>query len=166
MHGYMSKGHLVPPDVVSAALTKRLLADDLKQTGWLADGWTRECANSEWMMSAGFTPDLIIVLDVPEDKLLARLSGRRIDPVTKRTYHVLFSMPEDEQVKARLIQRADDSDESARQRLDVYRKQSSAALAPFRTDGRAKIVTINGDAPPDEVFASISDAWRTRYGSA
>jgi len=101
----------------------------------------------------GQLPDVIVVLEVPDEELVKRLSGRRFDPVTKRTYHVIFAPPSDPEVAARLTQRVDDSAEVAAGRIAKYRAALADCLAPF--EGLAPTATVDGTGSVATVFERI-----------
>merc|ERR1711974_113031 len=107
----MSRGELVPDEIGTTLLRDRLEQHDAVERGWVGDGWTRERANSESLIRYRIHIDLVINLVVPRDVLIARLSGRRQDPVTRQIYHVVYKMPQDPVVRARLEQRKDDTPE-------------------------------------------------------
>merc|ERR1719331_3723249 len=134
-------------------LHDRLAQPDVVGRGYILDGFPREAANSEFLVSEGQLPDVIVVLEVPDEELVKRLSGRRFDPVTKRTYHVIFAPPSDPEVAARLTQRVDDCAEVAVGRIAKYRAALADCLAPF--EGLAPTATVDGTGSVDTVFERI-----------
>ncbi|KAH0856083.1 hypothetical protein HID58_084344 [Brassica napus] len=110
---YMEKGQLVPDEIVVMMVKDRLSQTDSQQNGWLLDGYPRSSSQATALKGFGFQPDLFIVLEVPEDILIERVVGRRLDPVTGKIYHLKYSPPETEEIAARLTQRFDDTEEKA-----------------------------------------------------
>ncbi|KAK4352750.1 hypothetical protein RND71_028268 [Anisodus tanguticus] len=110
---YMDKGQLVPDEIVVTMVKERLNGPDSQEKGWLLDGYPRSSSQSIALKEFGFQPDLFILLEVPEEILVERVVGRRLDPVTGKIYHLKYSPPETEEIAARLAQRFDDTDEKA-----------------------------------------------------
>ncbi|KAL0717974.1 hypothetical protein Bca4012_067296 [Brassica carinata] len=102
---FMEKGQLVPDDIVVMMVKDRLSQTDSEQNGWLLDGYPRSSSQATALKGFGFQPDLFILLEVPEDILIERVVGRRLDPVTGKIYHLKYSPPETEEIAARLTQR-------------------------------------------------------------
>ncbi|XP_040368790.1 adenylate kinase 2, chloroplastic isoform X2 [Rosa chinensis] len=90
---------------------ERLLQPDSREKGWLLDGYPRSSSQAIALKEFGFEPDLFILLDVPEEILVDRVVGRRLDPVTGKIYHLKYSPPETPEIAARLTQRFDDTEE-------------------------------------------------------
>ncbi|KAL0856041.1 hypothetical protein Bca101_061194 [Brassica carinata] len=110
---FMEKGQLVPDDIVVMMVKDRLSQTDSEQNGWLLDGYPRSSSQATALKGFGFQPDLFILLEVPEDILIERVVGRRLDPVTGKIYHLKYSPPETEEIAARLTQRFDDTEDKA-----------------------------------------------------
>ncbi|RVW94981.1 Adenylate kinase 2, chloroplastic [Vitis vinifera] len=110
---FMEKGKLVPNEIVVMMVRDRLLQPDSQEKGWLLDGYPRSQSQATALKEFGFEPDLFILLEVPEEILVERVVGRRLDPVTGRIYHLKYSPPENEEIAARLTQRFDDTEEKA-----------------------------------------------------
>ncbi|URE43213.1 Adenylate kinase, active site lid [Musa troglodytarum] len=91
---------------------------------------------------------------VSEEKLVERVVGRRLDPVTGKIYHLKCSPPENEEVAARLIQRFDDTEEKVNMRLQIHHQNVEAVLSIYKDI----TVRINGDIPKEDVFAEIDKA--------
>ncbi|KAL3323135.1 hypothetical protein AABB24_040308 [Solanum stoloniferum] len=148
---YMNAGRLVPDEIVTAMVTTRLSKEDAKVKGWLLDGYPRTLAQAESLERLNIRPDIYIVLDVPDEILIDRCVGRRLDPLTGKIYHVTNFPPETEDIKARLITRPDDTEEKVKSRLQIY-KQNSEAILPVYSDIMNK---IDGNRGKDAVFAEI-----------
>ncbi|KAK3006350.1 hypothetical protein RJ639_017860 [Escallonia herrerae] len=110
---YMEIGQLVPNEIVVMMVKDRLSQPDSEEKGWLLDGYPRSSSQATALKEFGFEPDLFILLEVPEEILVERVVGRRLDPVTGKIYHLQYSPPETEEIAARLTQRFDDTEEKA-----------------------------------------------------
>jgi len=129
---YTDAGKLVPDDLVNRMVQERLAQDDCK-SGFLLDGYPRTEAQAETLdkMLAGMGRKLdhVLLLEVADDVLVERITGRRGAPETGRVYHVKFDPPPAD-VAPRLIQRSDDTEEVLRQRLSEYHDKT-APLIPY-----------------------------------
>ena len=103
---YMDSGSLVPDDLVIELILNRLRQEDCESRGWLLDGFPRTEAQADALLKAGIIPDVFLVLDVPEEILVERVTGRRTDPVTGKIYHMTFKPPETPEIAARVVQRS------------------------------------------------------------
>ncbi|KAK8677470.1 hypothetical protein V6N13_143005 [Hibiscus sabdariffa] len=110
---YMEKGQLVPNEIVVMMVKERLLQLDSQQRGWLLDGYPRSSSQAAGLEDYGIRPDVFILLDVSEDILVERVVGRRLDPLTGKIYHLVYSPPENDEIASRLTQRFDDTEEKA-----------------------------------------------------
>jgi len=123
----MDAGHLVADDIIIALVKERLRAPDCAR-GYLFDGFPRTVGQAEAMKAAGVAVDHVLEIDVPEDEIVLRMSGRRVHPASGRSYHVKFNPPRvpdrDDVTGEPLIQREDDREETVRKRLEVYRRQT------------------------------------------
>jgi adenylate kinase len=147
---YMEAGDLVPDAVVNEIVEAALESAD----GYVLDGYPRNLSQAEYLSEI---TDLsaAIFLDVGEDELVRRLTGRRMDPETGDIYHTEFDMPDDEEIEARLVQRDDDTEDVVRDRLSVFYENTEPVIEHYREQG--DLVEIDGEAHPDEVFERISD---------
>lgn len=123
----VESGHLVPDDLVIQLVSERITKPDCKH-GFLLDGFPRTVKQAEELQKLAAI-DYVLDIDVPEDEILKRLTGRRIHPASGRIYHVIFHPPKianiDDVTGEPLIQRPDDQEETVRKRLHVYQKQTS-----------------------------------------
>uniref|UniRef100_A0A803KZX6 adenylate kinase n=1 Tax=Chenopodium quinoa TaxID=63459 RepID=A0A803KZX6_CHEQI len=108
---YMDKGQLVPDEIVVMMVKDRLMQPDSQEKGWILDGYPRSLSQAIALKDFGFQPDLFILLEVPEELLVERVVGRRLDPVTGKIYHLTYSPPESDEIASRLTQRFDDTEE-------------------------------------------------------
>ena len=129
---YTDAGKLVPDELVNRMVEDRLAQDDCKP-GFLLDGFPRTVAQAEaldkMLEKMGRELDHVLLLEVDDDVLVERITGRRSDPETGRVYHVKFDPPPAD-IAPRLIQRSDDTEEVLRQRLGEYHEKT-APLIPY-----------------------------------
>ena len=123
----MDAGHLVSDDIIVGLVKERLKAPDCAR-GYLFDGFPRTIPQAEAMKKEAIAIDAVLEIDVPDEEIIARMSGRRVHPASGRTYHVKFNPPKaegkDDVTGEPLIQRDDDKEETVRKRLEVYRAQT------------------------------------------
>ena len=157
---FMDQGDLVPDEVTIGIVQERLSKDDCKQ-GFLLDGFPRTIAQAEalhnLLSDMKESLDYVLHVDVPEEKLIERLTGRRICPTCGATYHVMYNPPQKEGLcdkdGSELIQREDDTPETVKNRLAVNIKQTQP-LMDFYND-KGYLVTVNGDQDIELVFSDI-----------
>ena len=147
---YIDAGKLVPDEVTLAMVEDRLKKEDCKN-GFLLDGFPRTIAQAEGLAKFA-SLDCVLNIEVDEALLLDRITGRRICPACKGTYHV-SSLADDTcpACSAKLVQRADDNEATIKNRLDVYSNQTKPLIA-FYGD---KVKTVDGSVSPDKVFEQI-----------
>ena len=148
---YMDAGELVPDPVVNEIVVAALENAD---GGFVLDGYPRNLDQAEYL-SEQTDLDHVVFLDVPEEELVARLTGRRVDPETGDNYHVEFNMPDDPEVEDRLVQREDDEEDTVRERLRVYRETTEPVVEHYREEG--SLVEVSGEGSPDEVFERLRE---------
>jgi adenylate kinase len=123
----MDVGQLVSDDIIIGLVQDRLKQSDCAR-GYLFDGFPRTIPQAEALKRAGVPIDHVLEIDVPDDEIIARMSGRRVHPASGRSYHVKFNPPKvagpDDVTGEPLIQRDDDREETVRKRLEVYRAQT------------------------------------------
>eukprot|EP00183_Erythrolobus_madagascarensis_P005414 CAMPEP_0185856750 /NCGR_PEP_ID=MMETSP1354-20130828/29158_1 /TAXON_ID=708628 /ORGANISM="Erythrolobus madagascarensis, Strain CCMP3276" /LENGTH=675 /DNA_ID=CAMNT_0028559011 /DNA_START=354 /DNA_END=2381 /DNA_ORIENTATION=- len=153
---FMESGALVPDDLIIDMLLARLEQSDVVEAGggWLLDGFPRTDAQAAALSERGIEPDLVLHLDVPDEDLVARVVGRRSDPVTGAIYHLVYDKPTDEAVLNRLVQRADDTEEKVRVRLKAYHTHATKLLERYDNVVR----TVDGTQDKAQVFADIESA--------
>ena len=152
---YMDQGELVPDDVVNAIVDEALS----QAGGFVLDGYPRNIEQAEELEEMTEL-DIVLYLDVGEDELVHRLTGRRMDPETGDIYHVEYNPPEDPDVEARLEQRDDDTEETVKERLRVFRENTEPVIEHYEEKG--SLERVNGEQAPEEVWedvkATIEDA--------
>lgn len=154
----VDNGQLVPDETVTLLVQERIKQPDC-QNGFLLDGFPRTIAQAEALKS--FTHiDLIIDIDVPDDEIVARLSGRRVHPASGRTYHIRYQPPKtegkDDLTGEALIQRVDDSEETVRKRLMIYHKQNQPLREFYKERNHIQYDEIDGTASVDEISKKIA----------
>ncbi|MDE6047017.1 MAG: adenylate kinase [Anaeroplasmataceae bacterium] len=157
---YMDKGALVPDEVTIGIVKERLLEDDCKK-GFLLDGFPRTIAQAEslesFLKENGIVLDAVLDVDVPAEILVRRMVGRRVCKGCGATYHVEFNAPKQEGIcdvcGTKLIQRNDDTLETAENRLNVYDKQTAPLLQFYKE--RNLLKTVDGNQALDKVFEDI-----------
>lgn len=157
---YMDQGALVPDEVTIGIVKERLLEDDCKK-GFLLDGFPRTIAQAEaldeFLIENGIKLDAVLDVNVPAEILIRRMVGRRVCKTCGATFHVEFNAPKVEGVcdncGTNLIQRADDTEDTAKNRLTVYDNQTAPLLEFY--DKKNLLKTVNGDQPLAKVFEDI-----------
>ncbi len=158
---YIQAGKLVPDDVVVELMRERLKAGDCAK-GFILDGFPRNVVQAEvleaMLKKLGSQVDAVISLEVPEEELVRRLSGRRTCSQCGRGYHLDFSPPKAEGIcdhcGGGLIQRDDDQERTIRHRLQVYRDQTAPLIDFYRKKG--VLQTVSGTGPVDAVFEKVA----------
>jgi adenylate kinase len=156
----MDAGQLVSDDIIIALVKERLRAPDCAR-GYLFDGFPRTLGQAEAMKAAGVAVDHVLEIDVPEDEIVLRMSGRRVHPASGRSYHLKFNPPRvpdrDDVTGAPLVQREDDREETVRKRLEVYRRQTRPLVDYYTRcaasgDARApRVHRISGSGGIEEI---------------
>ncbi len=165
---YMTAGALVPDEVVIGIVRDRIAEPDVTEKGFLLDGFPRTVVQAEELdkvlssLSRGI--DAVINIVVPDEELLNRLTGRRICKSCQKPYHVMFKPPKTEGVcddcGGELYQRADDTVETVKNRLDVYHNQTAPLIDYYKN--QSILVDIEGTKTVDEVFADIENALKAK----
>lgn len=175
----MEAGELVPDELITQLLVQKLDTDEVRDKGFLLDGYPRTQVQAGEMEKYFILPNKVIIIDVPEEVLVDRVTGRRLDPETGTIYHMVTKPPYkldeegntvdevitdeegnstptgkkamDEEVLARLTQRDDDTEEALKVRLATFAENKAAISAAFASIA----LTVDGNRDPDEVFADI-----------
>ena len=159
----MDAGELVADEVVLGIIKDRLGSDDAGR-GYILDGFPRNLAQAEALdgvlLELDQTLDAAVLMDVPREMLMKRLTGRRTCSRTGQLLNIYYSPPEE--LKAcidaggELLQRADDREETINNRLEVYRRQTEPLIEYYR--GRNLLSVVSADGSIDEVYAGLVDA--------
>jgi adenylate kinase len=164
----MDAGGLVSDEIIIALVKARIAQPECKK-GFLFDGFPRTIPQADAMKAAGVPTDFVIEIDVPDEEIVRRLSGRRIHPGSGRVYHMIFNPPKvdnkDDITGEPLIQRDDDREETIRKRLEIYHTQTEPLVEYYARwsahggTGAPKYVKIAGigsvENIRDAIFASL-----------
>ena len=152
---FMEAGELVPDDVIIGLIYERLKMEDARN-GVLFDGFPRTIAQAEELAKIAEV-SAVVSIEVPDDSIVERIVGRRMDPETGEIYHIQFN-PAPESIKHRLIQRKDDNELTVRNRLKSYHKQTSPLAIWYENQGL--LIKINGEQDikkvGDEIISKLS----------
>jgi len=163
----MDAGGLVSDDIIIGLVSARLQEDDCR-AGYLFDGFPRTLPQAEAMKLAGIALDYVLEIDVADEEIIERMSGRRVHPASGRTYHLRFNPPRvegrDDATGEELLQRDDDQEATVRKRLQVYHAQTKPLLEYYRAwaasgDPRApKCRKVAGVGSVDAIRQAAFDA--------
>jgi len=158
----MDAGGLVSDDIIIGLVKERIAQPDCAN-GFLFDGFPRTIVQADAMKAAGVKLDLVLEIDVPDEAIIERMSGRRVHVASGRTYHVKFNPPKvagkDDVTGEELIQRVDDEEATVRNRLSVYQKQTRPLVdyysnwAATGDVGAPRYRKINGTGSVDDITA-------------
>ena len=166
---FMDSGGLVPDEVIIGLVKERIKDADCK-AGFLFDGFPRTIPQAEAMKQAGVEIDYVVEIDVADEEIIKRMSGRRMHPASGRTYHVIFNPPKvagkDDVTGEDLVQREDDREETVKKRLEVYHSQTQQLVgyysdwAKLGTGKAPKYVCVSGigavETIRDNLFSALS----------
>ena len=158
---YMDDGKLVPDEVTINMVKERLKEDDCK-SGYLLDGFPRTVSQAEaleaFLNERNESLDTALLIDVPSDFILERMTGRRVCPSCGASYHIKFNPAVDGKCQlcgSEVVQRKDDTEETVKERLDVYTKQTQPLINFYRE--KKLLSVVDGTKAINEVFESICD---------
>lgn len=160
----MDAGGLVSDDIILGMVKTRITENDCAN-GFLFDGFPRTIPQAAAMKDAGVAIDAVVEIDVPDEEIIRRMSGRRVHLASGRTYHVVFNPPKvegrDDVTGEELIQRDDDREETVRARLKVYHDQTEPLVhfynqyAASGEPGAPKHIKISGVGSVDQIREAI-----------
>ncbi|NQJ22594.1 adenylate kinase [Streptococcus suis] len=154
---YIDKGDLVPDEVTNGIVKERLLQDDIKEKGFLLDGYPRTIEQAHALDASlaelGIELQGVINIDIDSSKLIERLSGRIIHKETGETFHKIFNPPVGDYNEEDYYQREDDKPESVKRRLEVNIAQGQPIIDHYRAKGL--VHDIEGDQDIELVFQAI-----------
>ena len=165
---FMDAGALVPDEVIIGLVKERIKEADCAN-GFLFDGFPRTIPQAEAMKEAGVDIDYVVEIDVPDEEIIKRMSGRRVHLASGRTYHGVFNPPKmagkDDITGEDLIQREDDKEETVMKRLEVYHSQTKPLVSYYSSwaesgsPGAPRHVKIAGvgsvENIRDQIFAAL-----------
>jgi len=147
---YMDRGELVPDDLIVELIKENLP----KEGNVILDGFPRTVAQAEaldrMLKEMGKKVDAVILFDVPDEVVIERLSGRRIDPKTGKVYHIKYNPPPE---GVEVVQREDDKPEVIKKRLEVYHKQTAPLIEYYSKKGN--LYRIDATKKPEEVYKEL-----------
>jgi adenylate kinase len=156
----MDEGGLVSDDIIMGMVKERITEDDCSK-GFLFDGFPRTLAQADALKDAGIFVDAVVEIDVPDEEIIKRMSGRRVHLSSGRTYHILYNPPKeegkDDVTGEPLIQRDDDREETVKARLKVYHDQTEPLIAYYSQwaeaggEGAPKYVKVPGIGGVEEI---------------
>ena len=159
-------GGLVSDDIIIAIVKERIKSQDCKN-GYLLDGFPRTVAQADSLKLEGIKIDYVVEVQVPDEDIVVRMSGRRVHLASGRTYHIAFNPPilqnKDDLTGEDLIQRVDDNEDIVRDRLGIYHQQTQPLANYYSKDALegnsgTKFHTISGVGTLDEVKIRINTA--------
>ena len=140
---YMDAGKLVPDEVIIGIITERLAQEDCRN-GYILDGVPRTIAQAEAMEKAGITFDAVISIEIADETIMQRMSGRRVSESCGASYHLVAVPPKTPGVcdncGGKLVQRKDDAPETVKARLEVYHQETEPLKAFYKQRGLLKPV--------------------------
>lgn len=165
---YLDAGELVPDEIVVAVMAEAISSLSAAN-GLVLDGFPRTVPQAEaldrQLDAMGRPLEAVLVIDVPDSLLLERITGRRSCPKCGRAYHVKYLSPATpgrcDDCGTELTQRADDTEQVVRERLDVYRRQTEPVIAYYKGH-RRPVMVVDGSAAPDEVTERVFRTLRAR----
>jgi adenylate kinase len=150
----MDAGQLVSDDIIMGLVRERLKQPDCKR-GYLFDGFPRTIPQAEAIAQEGVGIDRVLEIDVPDEEIITRMSGRRVHPGSGRVYHVKFNPPKeegrDDLTGEPLVQREDDREDTVRKRLEVYRAQTRPLIDYYQRLAGGKYRRISGRGSVEDV---------------
>ena len=161
----MESGGLVTDDIIIGLVKERITDKDCA-AGFLFDGFPRTIPQAEAMEDAGVEIDVVLEIDVPDDEIVRRLSGRRVHLDSGRVYHVDFNPPAkeglDDYTGEALVQRKDDEEDTVRKRLSLYHEQTKPLVDFYqqmeKKTGKLRFIKINGTRSINEIVADIKQS--------
>ena len=165
IEGHLKAGHLVQDHHVTSLVDQRLARDDITN-GFILDGFPRTVRQAgsldEILGARGLGLGAVALIDVPDEIVVERMTGRRVDPDTGRIYNLSVDTdrPPPELVP-RLVKRDDDSEEIIRERLSTFHEQTDPVSAHY--EARGELVRVDGTQPPEAVFDALIAQIRPRH---
>lgn len=157
----MDAGQLVSDDIILGLVKERIAQDDCRG-GFLFDGFPRTIPQAQALVDNSITIDAVIELQVPDEKIVRRMSGRRVHLASGRTYHIVYNPPRvegrDDVTGEPLVTRPDDEESTVRSRLKVYHSQTEPLVAFYKdlsARGRTRFAAIDADRPVEDIAADI-----------
>lgn len=157
----MDAGILVSDEVIVGLVEQRINQQDC-QSGFLFDGFPRTIPQAEALIERSVEIDFVVEIDVPDEEIITRMSGRRMHPGSGRNYHIEFNPPKiadiDDESGEPLVQREDDNPETVKDRLEVYSNQTLPLIEFYLERSESiKYIRVSGSESPELVSKNILD---------
>tara|TARA_B100000809_G_scaffold242069_1_gene265827 strand:- start:170 stop:814 length:645 start_codon:yes stop_codon:yes gene_type:complete len=157
----MDAGILVSDEVIVGLVEQRINQQDC-QSGFLFDGFPRTIPQAEALIERLVEIDFVVEIDVPDEEIITRMSGRRMHPGSGRNYHIEFNPPKiadiDDESGEPLVQREDDNPETVKDRLEVYSNQTLPLIEFYSERSESiKYIRVSGSESPELVSKNILD---------
>ena len=158
----MASGGLVTDEIIIALVKDRIKEDDCTR-GFLFDGFPRTIPQASALVESQIQIDVVLEIDVQDDEIVKRLSGRRVHLDSGRVYHIVYNPPKKEGLDdvsgSELIQREDDKEETVRNRLRVYHQQTEPLVEYYtnlsKSNNNIRVIKVNGLAKVDSIKEKI-----------
>ena len=162
---FMDEGKLVTDEIIIGLVKERIAQDDC-ENGFLLDGFPRTIARADALKEAGVPIDAVVEIDVPDEEIVKRMSGRRVHLPSGRTYHIVYNPPKvegkDDITGEDLVQRDDDREEIVKDRLAVYHKQTAPLISYYKKEASVNptlvYIRVDGTRPIEAVQKEILEA--------
>ncbi|MBK1717811.1 adenylate kinase [Thiocystis violacea] len=162
----MDEGGLVSDEIIMGMVKERITDDDCRN-GFLFDGFPRTLPQADALKDGGVMVDAVVEIDVPDEEIIKRMSGRRVHLASGRTYHLVFNPPKveglDDETGEPLIQREDDREDTVMARLRVYHDQTEPLIGYYSSwatrggEGAPHYIKVQGIGTVEEIRARIID---------
>ncbi len=150
--GVMDAGQLISDEIIIGLVKERIQESDCAN-GFLFDGFPRTIPQADALKDAGVKIDAVVEIDVADEEIVKRMSGRRVHPGSGRTYHLLFNKPQvegkDDVTGEDLVQRVDDNEDTVRDRLSVYHEQTAPLIDYYKNWG-----LVDASTAPEYVYVA------------
>ncbi len=157
----MDSGALVSDEIIIDLVKERIVEPDCAN-GFLFDGFPRTIPQAEAMQAAGVEIDAVVEIQVADEELVTRITGRRVHPGSGRVYHIVYNPPkvpdQDDETGEPLLQREDDTEATVRERLAVYSEQTAPLIEYYSARDNLKYVRINGEGDVESIQRDIAGA--------
>ncbi len=157
----MDSGALVSDEIIIDLVKERIVEPDCAN-GFLFDGFPRTIPQAEAMQAAGVEIDAVVEIQVADEELVTRITGRRVHPGSGRVYHVVYNPPkvadQDDETGEPLLQREDDTEATVRERLAVYKEQTAPLIEYYSAQTDLSYVRVNGEGNVESIQGDIANA--------
>ena len=155
----IDQGGLVPDEVVNGIVKERLAQDDCKN-GFILDGFPRTIPQAEALDAMGVEIDAVLDIEVPDEEIVSRMSGRRVCEACGSSYHVQYKQPKEEgkcdSCGGTLVQRKDDHPDTVKERLEVYHTQTEPLKEYYSNQG--KLLVVHGQDEVEKTTKLVLEA--------